>query len=113
IGNTGIGVTNGLTAHNPTGLFSAGTHPLTIHYNGDTNYLLSPVANQTVYSLVVNAAAPANVLTSGSTSNLTLGSSVTFTATLTSPGSAAAAPGTVTFYDSGAVAIPGCIGVAA
>ena len=113
-GNLGVGVANGVVTAltvGPSSLFNAGTHPITVHYLGDSNYNPSPVS--TAYSLVVNPAPSTTTLTSTSTSNLTIGSGpVVFTAKVAVLATAGNPPGTVTFFDTGSVPIPRCIGVA-
>jgi large repetitive protein len=106
-GNTGLTVTNGAVSHTPSALFSAGTHGITLAYLGSASFNTS---TSPVYSLQVLPATPTVTLTSTSVTGLTLTGSVTFTATLTSPGSAGPAPGTVSFSD-GAQTIAGCTSV--
>jgi uncharacterized protein (TIGR03437 family) len=106
-GNTGLTVTNGAVSHTPSALFSAGTHGITLAYLGSASFNTS---TSPVYSLQVLPATPSVTLTSTSVTGLTLTGSVTFTATLTSPGSAGPAPGTVSFSD-GAQTIAGCTSV--
>jgi uncharacterized protein (TIGR03437 family) len=112
-GNMGVLVVNDAVtpiAVGPASLFSAGDHPITVTYLGDASNNPSPVSP--VYHLVVNPAPSATTLT-GATSSLSYGSGpVVFTASVAVLASAGNPPGTVTFFDSGAVQIPGCVGVA-
>ena len=65
------------------------------------------------YQLVVNPAPTTTTLTSTPTNNLSVGSGpVVFTASVAVVASAGNPPGTVTFFDTGAVPVPGCINVA-
>ena len=93
----------GTTATCVTAALPAGTADLKAVYSGDTNYLTS---TSSAYPFVVNKAT-SSVSVSSSAASTSVGTPVTYTATVTGPG--ALPSGTVTFYD-GTNAI--CSGVA-
>jgi hypothetical protein len=81
-----------------TTTLAAGSHPITAQYGGDANYAAS--TSTTAVSLVITGAGKATTST-GAVSSLnpsTTGTSVTFTATVTSA-TAGTITGTVTFLD--------------
>jgi hypothetical protein len=82
---------------------SAGSHPITAVYGGDTNFAASPTSN--TVTQVVNAAPPTSTSTTlvSSGSPSTAGNSVTYTATV----SPTPDGGTVAFSDNG-IAISTC-----
>jgi hypothetical protein len=86
----GVALSNGSATYS-TSLLSGGTHTITAVYGGDTNFTTStsPAIPQTVNK------ASTSTGVSPSTASTTYGSSVTFTATVTS-----GATGTVMFNDS-------------
>jgi hypothetical protein len=103
LGSSGVGV--GGNATFITSALSVGIHSLTAQYSGATGYTAS---NSSPYSHTVNKAATSIVL--GSSLNpSTPGASVTFTATISSPGGTPA--GSINFFDGasplGSVVISG------
>ena len=92
---------SGLIATCTVSTLSAGSHPITAVYNGDTNFAASPASN-TVTQTVNKAATTVTVaLTTGPNPSV-FGQAVTFTATVavTSPG-AGTPTGSVAFKDGG------------
>ncbi len=89
----GTGTTSGSVATFSTNALTAGTHPITATYSGDSNFVTS---TSSAVSQVVNTKSTATALTSNSNPS-TYTASITFTATV-SP----SVPNgeTVTFYDS-------------
>ncbi len=92
LGSTAITATK--TAAFTTSALTTGSHTITATYAGDTNYVTSTSAALTQ---VVNAAATTTVVTSSLNPSPT-GGSVTFTATVTTPGTITPT-GNVSFYD--------------
>jgi Bacterial Ig-like domain (group 3)/PKD domain len=86
--------------------FNAGTHPITVSYSGDANFL--PLTSNTVNQVVTKATNTTTITFSNSPNPTEFGQPVVFRVTVT--GSVASPPfpptGTVTFFDGG-VAIPG------
>jgi hypothetical protein len=87
-----VSLSGGTAGYSTSGL-SAGGHSITANYNGDSNYTssTSSAVNQTVNKVATNTAV------SSSLNPSTVGTSVTFTATV----SPSAATGTVQFFDGG------------
>jgi hypothetical protein len=107
-GATGLTVISGQVSASNI-LFTAGTHPLTLVYAGDTNY--NPITSP-AYSLSVSKAVPGLILTSTTTA-ITIGQSITYTVVATAPNSGAGTPPNAMTFQDGATNIPGCIGVTA
>src|SRR5204862_7466071 len=93
-----------------TSSLAAGTHPVTVHYAGNTDYTAgtSTALQQVMNAPVVTPIAPTVALTS-SRNPATAGETVIFIAALS--GSRGAPTGSVAFRDNG-VAIAGCGAVA-
>jgi sugar lactone lactonase YvrE len=115
LGSTALNVTGATgTAALTVSTLAVGTHQITARYSGDTNYLVSTSAAQTV---TVGQATPTTTLAI-SAANITVGQTETLTATvqgLTTP----ALTGSVTFFDgttvlgSTALSVTGATGTAA
>ena len=98
----GTGATSGGngTATFTTSSLTAGSHPITATYGGDSNFS-SSTGSLTGNPQVVNQASTTTSVTSSKNSS-TFGQSVTFTATVTPASGSIPNNETVTFYDNGA-----------
>jgi sugar lactone lactonase YvrE len=93
----GVALNSSNAASFTSSSFAVGSHSITASYSGDTLHFpnTSPAYSQVVYESTITK------LASGQNPSV-LGASVTFTATVTSPSGAGAAPdGTVTFTNNG------------
>ena len=84
-----------------TNTLAVGTHSITVSYSGDSNFAGS---TSTVLSVVVSSPAKTNTSTSvaASSTQIIVGSSVTFTAKVAVANGTAIPTGTITFLDSSA-----------